>query len=83
MLTNKDIDKLMHLFPTKEGVRKIVREELVEIKKSIHDLMLGFDKLASTVDKLLLGYAAISGQISRHERWIKQIAQKAGIALKA
>lgn len=81
MLTTKDIDKMIRVFATKEDVRKIVQEELVEIKKSIHGLVLGLDKLASTVDKLLLEYAAVSEQLTRHERWIKQIAQKAGVAL--
>ncbi len=72
---------MIKVFATKDDVRRIVQEELVEIKKSIHGLVLGLDKLASTVDKLLLEYAAVSEQLTRHERWIKQVAKKAGVVL--
>jgi len=41
----------------------------------------GIDKLVKSFDELSREYAAMSEQLARHERWIKQIADKAGIKL--
>jgi len=81
MLTNKDIDKLIKVFATRDDVRNIVREEIVDVKKSVRDLVTGIDKLVKAFDELSREYAAMSEQLTRHERWIRQIAKKAGVAL--
>ena len=81
MLTNQDIEKLTRVFPTKDDVRAIVQEELVEIKTSIKDLITGIDKLVKAFEELRREYAAMKEQLDRHERWIKQIAEKSGVAL--
>ncbi|OGG74047.1 hypothetical protein A3A40_03595 [Candidatus Kaiserbacteria bacterium RIFCSPLOWO2_01_FULL_54_20] len=81
MLTNKDIDSLMRVFPTKEDVRRIVQEEVADIRKSVRDLVNGIDKLVTAFSELGLKYAAMGEQLTRPERWIKQIAKKAGVAL--
>jgi len=80
MLTNKDIDRMVKVFATKEDIRGVV-ERLDGLESLMRGLIAGVDKLATSVDKLLLEYAAISEQLTRHERWIKQIAKKAGVAL--
>ena len=41
----------------------------------------GFDSIAKSISDLRLEYAAISTQLSRHERWIKEIAEKVGLKL--
>lgn len=81
MLTNKDIDKLVGVFATRDEVRVIVREEIAEMQKSVRDLVTGIDKLIKSFDELSREYAAMSEQLTRHERWIKQIARKAGVVL--
>lgn len=81
MLTNKDIDKMVKVFATRDEVRTIVREEIADIQKSVRDLVVGIDKLVKAFDELSREYAAMSEQLTRHERWIRQIAKKAGVAL--
>lgn len=81
MLTDKDIDRMMQVFPTKEDVRRIVQEQLIPIQETQQRMLLALDHLASTVDKLLLEYAAVSEQLSRHERWIRELAKHSKIKL--
>jgi len=71
---------MIKVFATKEDIRGVV-ERLDGLESLMRGLIAGVDKLATSVDKLLLEYAAISEQLTRHERWIKQIAKKAGVAL--
>jgi hypothetical protein len=44
-------------------------------------IFTALDRLATTIEKLNLEYAAISEQLSRHERWIREIARKSEVAL--
>lgn len=81
MLTDKDIDRLMHVFPTKDDVRSIVREEIADVRDTQRHMLSALDRLASVIEKLNLEYAAISEQLSRHERWIQQIAKQAQVKL--
>lgn len=81
MLTDKDINKLVQVFPTKEEVRAIIREETADLRKSIQDLVKGIDKLVTAFEELRLEYVSIKVQLDRHERWFKQIADKTGLKL--
>ena len=80
MLTNKDIEKMVKVFATKEDVRNIV-DRLDTIEPMVRGLLTGVDKLVKAFEELQREYAAMSEQLTRHERWIKQIAKKAGVAL--
>jgi len=80
MLTNKDIDKLIKVFATKEDIRAI-HERLNRMDATLQGLLTGVDKLVKAFDELSREYAAMSEQLTRHERWIKQIARKAGVVL--
>ena len=81
MLTDQDIDRMMHVFPTKDDVRSIVREEIADVSDTQRHMLNALDRLASVIEKLNLEYAAISEQLSRHERWIQQIAKQAQVKL--
>ncbi len=81
MLTDKDIEKMMRVFPTKDEVRNIVGEQLAEMKETQERILQALDRLATAIEKLNLEYAAISEQLTRHERWIQQIAKKANVKL--
>ena len=105
MLTDKDINKLKSVFPSKRDYRSAFKmadkrfdriETVVtgtqegvhaletridRVEKLLEGLITGIDKLATSVDNLLLEYVAIKDQLNRHERWIRQIAHKAGVAL--
>ena len=52
---------------------------VLEGKLDQHLVLL--DKLIGTVEAMRLEYAAVSTQLSRHEAWIKKLAEKAGVAL--
>ena len=81
MLTDKDIQRMMQVFPTTDKVRSIVQEELVEVKDNQLRTLNALDRLATAFEKLNIEYAAISEQLSRHERWIREIAKKAKVSL--
>ena len=72
---------MMQVFPTKDEVRSIVQDELVETKESQQRILTALDRLATAIEKLNLEYAGISIQLSRHERWIKEIAKQAKVKL--
>lgn len=80
-LTDKDIDKLIVVFATKDDVRRIVREEIAPMQESMQRVLQALDRLATAIEKLNIEYAAMSEQLTRHERWIREIAKKAGVRL--
>ena len=71
MLTGKDFDKLVEIFPTKEDVRRIVQEEIEPFKK---ETLIGLDRLGSAIETQDLPNAARDAQLSRHDAWIHQVA---------
>ncbi len=71
---------MIKVFATKEDIRSVT-DRLDRLESLVRGLLTGVDKLATSVDKLLLEYAAVSEQLTRHERWIKQIAKKSGVML--
>lgn len=75
------LDRVIDALLTKDDVRKIVQEELVEIRKIQRDILKSLDSLATTISKLQLEYASIMVQLSRHERWFREIAEKTGLKL--
>lgn len=80
MLTNKDIDKMIKVFATKDDIRNIT-VRLDRMEPMLKGLLEGVDRLVKAFDELSREYAAMSEQLTRHERWIKQIAKKAGVVL--
>ena len=80
MLTEQDMDKLVGLVATKNDVKEL-RSDLGDLKELVQGLIVSSDKLAKIIGELGMEYAAITMQISRHEIWIKQIAEKMGLEL--
>jgi hypothetical protein len=82
--TKKDLEKMadnsLKIFATKTDIREI-KEDLSILKELVQGLIVATDSIAKSVDKLVAEYAAISTQLSRHDRWIKQIAEKVGLHL--
>lgn len=59
----------------------------MEIKKKSPDLRSAVKRLMTAIDKLekTMQYCrkvTVTQQLGRHERWIKEIAEKAGVNLK-
>lgn len=86
MLSDKDIDKLMKVFPTKHEVRSIVREEIQEeiseMKETVQRTFEAVEGLASRMDREDLSNAARDAQLTRHDGWIHKIAKQTDVSLK-
>ena len=80
MLTSEDIIKLMEVLATKDDVREI-RQDVSVLRESIQELTVSVDRLAKSVDTLTTEYASIAMQMSRHEKWIQQLADRLGLKL--
>ena len=80
MLTSEVIQKLLEVLATIEDVKEI-KGELTDLRETVHELVTAVDKLAKAVDDLRIEYSAMAMQLSRHEKWIQQLAEKLGIKL--
>ena len=89
---NQDFSELIQYLDTKFGKTdqtlavlqedmKEVKAELIDLKETVHELVTAIDKLAKAVDDLRIEYSAMAMQLSRHEKWIQQLAEKLGIKL--
>ena len=80
MLNDQDINKLTSVLASKKDVEEI-KSDLGDLKELVQGLIVSSDFIAKSIGDLMLEYAAISTQLSRHDRWIKQIAEKVGLVL--
>ena len=58
-----------------------VKSDMADLKELVQGLIVSTDGIAKSIGELRLEYAAITTQLSRHELWIKQIAEKVGLKL--
>jgi len=58
-----------------------IKSDMVDLKELIQGLIISNDSIAKSIGNLSVEYAAITSQLSRHELWIKQIAEKVGLNL--
>jgi len=84
LATKKDLDEMsansLKVFATKKDVEEI-KSDLGDLKELVQGLIVASDSLIKSMSDLKMEYAAISTQLTRHERWIKQIAEKVGLNL--
>lgn len=90
MLTDEDIKKLSKVFATRDELLKIfgtreefsdLKSEVVELRTAVHSLVDSVDKMSKSMEDLKLEYNAVMSKLSRHEKWIQQIAEKTGVKL--
>lgn len=77
MLTEKDISTLI----SRVVAVVATKTDVARIEEKFDRQLVLLDKLIERVDTMRLEYAAVSNQLSRHEEWIKKIAEKAGVKL--
>ena len=65
---------------TGQGFREL-RGEVDDLRSMIQQLAVSVDKLAKAIDDLRIEHSAVLGMFDRHDRWIKQIAEKVGVQL--
>jgi hypothetical protein len=90
MITDKDIEKIadkvidkqLGIFATKKDLQEL-REEVHEIRETMQALLTAVDRLVKPLEDLRVEYAAVAMNLDRHEKWIKQLAQKMGVTLEA
>ena len=80
MLTDKDINRIIAVVATKQDVREL-GDRIDKLEDTQKRILSALDRLATAIEKLNLEYAAISEQLSRHERWIREIAKKSKVSL--
>jgi len=86
MLEDKDIQKLIEVFATREEVATKedlgeVKQDLDGLRESIQALTLAVDKLVKSTQDLHQEYVIMIAKVDRHEKWIQQLADKLGIKL--
>ena len=85
LATKSDIQEVRDDLDSKFLVLKsdiqYVKKDVEGLRKAIQGMVVSIDNLAKVISDLRLEYAAISTQLTRHERWIKQIAEKVGLNL--
>ncbi len=83
MLDDKDIQKLINVFPTKE--ESVSKEEFgsfqEEVRKSFSDLYSAVDAYAKKADTYFQEMVMLAHKVDKLEKWIHQIAEKVGIKL--
>jgi hypothetical protein len=80
MLEDKDIEKLVSVLATKQDVNK-ARQDINDLRELVQGLIVATDKMATSMSTMTAEYSAISVQLTRHEKWIKQLSEKLGIEL--
>jgi hypothetical protein len=80
MLDDQDINKLTAVLASKADIQE-VKSDVANLKELVQGLIVSTDGIAHAIGNLSVEYAAISTQLSRHELWIKQIAEKVGLKL--
>jgi len=79
MLDDKDIQKLIDVFATKEDLNKAV--ENLTTKDDFNKMMTALDNYANKADAYFQEMVALAHKVDRHEKWILQLAEKLGIKL--
>lgn len=84
--TKKDLsdsqDRMLKIFATKQDIQEL-RTDIAHLRELVQSLVVATDKMAKSIEILVVEYKAISKQLTRHDRWIKQIAEKVGLNLVA
>lgn len=76
---DKRFDKLFEVFATKEDLEEAVKN--LSTKEDFNNLLNSVDAYAKKADTYFQEMVMLSHQVSRHEKWINQIAEKLGIKL--
>jgi len=80
MLTEEDIKKLLEVLATKKDIGEL-KQDIDGLRETVQTLVVSVDKLVKAVSDLKTEYSAIANQLSRHDKWIHQLAEKLNIKL--
>jgi len=75
---NQDFSELIQYL---NGKFTHIDKRFDEMKKDFNDLQTSVDAYAKKADTYFQEMVVLSHKVDRHEKWIKQIAEKLGIKL--
>jgi len=79
MLDDKDIQKLIEVFATRDEVA--TKQDIEELKKDFSNLQTSVDSYAKKADTYFQEMVMLAHKVDKLEKWIHQIAEKVGIKL--
>ena len=79
MLEDKDIQKLIDVFATKEDLKEAVKN--LSTKEDFNKLLTAVDSYAKKADTYFQEMVMLSLKVNRNEKWIQQLADKLGVKL--
>jgi len=79
MLSDEDVKKLIEVFATREEMKEMIANLVT--KEDFSDLQTAVDAYAKKADTYFQEMVMLTHKVDRHEKWIKQIADKLGIKL--
>lgn len=79
MLDDKDIQKLIEVFATRDEVA--TKQDIEELRKDFSDLQVSVDAYAKKADAYFQEMVMLTHKVDRHEKWFHLIADKLGIKL--
>jgi len=79
MLDDKDIQKLIEVFATREEI--VTKKEFEDLRQDFANLQTTVDKYAEKADAYFQEMLMLSQKVDRHEKWLHQLADKLGIKL--
>ena len=80
MLDDKDIQKLIKVFATREEVA--TKKDFDNLRKDFSDLQTSVDAYAKKADNYFQEMVVLQNNYRRLEGWIHQVAEKVGVELK-
>ena len=83
MLDEKDIQKFIKVFPTREEV--VSKQEFESFREEMKDefskLYTAIDAYAKKADSYFQEMLMLANKVDRHEKWFHQLADKLGVKL--
>ena len=79
MLDDKDVQKLIEVFATREEI--VTKKDFEELKEAFGSLQSSVDAYAKKADAYFQEMVMLARKVDRLEKWIHQIAEKVGIKL--
>lgn len=79
MLEDKDIQKLIEVFATKEDLKEVV--DNLSTKEDLNNLKTSVDNYAKRADTYFQEMVMLSHKVDKLEKWVNQIADKVGVKL--
>jgi hypothetical protein len=69
------IGRMFEIFATKDDI-KDMKIEFIELRHTVDGLVTAVDGHTAVIEDLRMEYMSMGEQLSRHDRWIHQVAGK-------